>query len=228
MSQPTPLPPDAVVIHNPLDVRDLAPDVLESPGRPRIMPAYFYRQTSRTERALLGQRHGIYGLPTTELVDWLRATIDGRSAIEIGAGHGALAAALGIPATDNMLQNDPLIGLVYQSSGQPTVTYGPNVEPLDATSAIAHHRPEVVIASWVTHKYDETRHEAGGNMFGVDEDLVLDACDTYIFIGNRHVHRNKLIWQREHVLIEPDWLFSRAINGTPDFIAVWQGKGSMC
>jgi hypothetical protein len=222
MNEPIILPNDIALIQDPRNIRDLAPAALEAPGRPRIMPASFYRDTSTVERALFGQRHGIYGLPTAELVDWLRAVIDGRRAIEIGAGHGALAAALGIPATDNKMQVDPLIAQVYAASGQPTVIYGQNIETLDAAAAIAHHRPQVVIACWVTHKYDETRHEAGGNMFGVDEDALLDQCDTYIFIGNTHVHRNKAIWKREHIKIEPDWLYSRAVNGSPEFIAVWE------
>lgn len=173
------------------------------------------------ERALFGLRHGIYGLPTEELVAWLKREINGRSAVEIGAGHGALAEALGIPATDNWLQADPAIAAHYESRGQPVVKYGEHVEKLDAAAAVAKHKPQVVIASWVTHKYSEARHEAGGNQFGVDEGALLDACETYILIGNAKVHAKTPLWHRPHRIIEPDWLYSRSFNGTKDFIAVW-------
>jgi hypothetical protein len=218
------LPQDVHLISDINQIRDLGPDALEAPGRPRIMPASFYYTTSVAERALLGHRNGIYSFPTAELVDWLCAVIDGRSAIEIGAGNGALAAALGIPATDNKMQSDPLIGQIYAATGQPPVIYGPNVEQLDAAAAIAHYRPQVVLACWVTHLFDENRPQAGGNMFGVDEEALIKACDTYIFIGNTHVHKNKSIWRHAHIKIEPDWLYSRAVNGSPEFIAVWENK----
>ena len=203
-------------------IRDLAPDVLAAPGRPRIMPASYYRSTATEERGVFGQRHGIYGLPTAELIDWLKEAIGGRSAIEIGAGHGGLAAALCIPATDNRMQEHPAIRTHYALIRQPVVTYGNNVERLDAQEAVAEYRPQVVVASWVTHVYREDRDEAEGNMFGVDEDAILDAVDAYIFIGNTKVHAPKTIWSRPHKIFHPNWLFSRAVNGSPDFIAVWE------
>ena len=201
--------------------RDLAPYLLER-GVMRPAPAEFYAQATVVERALFGQRHGIYGFITWELIDWLRNRIGDRKAIEIGAGHGALAAALEIPATDSKMQDDPMVAALYAAHGQPTVTYGPNVEKLDAKAAIRKHRPEVVIASWVTHKYREARHFAGGNMFGVNEEEVIARCDEYIFIGNQRVHSGKSIWDLPHEIIYPEWLYSRAHNGTPEFIAVWK------
>jgi hypothetical protein len=209
------------VILDPNSVRDLAPDVLEADGRPRVMPASFYRQTTVNERALLGARYGLYGLPTQEQVAWLKSTINGRTAIEIGAGNGALADALGIPATDSRMQEDPAIAAHYAALGQTVVKYGDKVEKLDAAEALVKYRPQVVVASWVTHKYLEARHEAGGNMFGIFEESIIAACEAYIFIGNTKVHAGKSIWSLPHVKTEPDWVFSRAVNGSPDFIAVW-------
>jgi hypothetical protein len=185
------------------------------------MPAAFYHQTSMLERAVFGTRHGLYGLPTEELVTWLKTVTGDRTAIEIGAGHGALAAAIGIPATDNRQQEEPAVVAYYAAIRQPAIQYGLDVEKLTAAEAVTKYRPQVVIASWVTHKYREDRHDAGGNMFGVVEEDIIDACETYIFIGNRKVHALKSIWTRPHRVIEPDWLFSRASNGSPDFIATW-------
>lgn len=203
------------------NIRDLSSEVLVGPGRPRILSSSFYHNTTRSERTALCVRNALYTLPTEELVDWLRAEIGGRSAIEIGAGNGALAAALGIPATDSWLQSDPAVAAHYAALNQPTIKYGQNVERLDAATAVTKYNPKVVVGCWVTHKYLASRPEAGGNEFGIDEEALIDACETYILVGNAKVHAGKTIWNRHHRLIEPYWLYSRTMNETKDFIAVW-------
>lgn len=204
-------------------LRDCSADVMADAARglPRIMPADYYRAMSVDERAMLGARNAMYSFPTVELVQWIQDEIGGRSAIEIGSGNGALAAALGIPATDNCMQEDPAIVAVYEAAGQKAIIYGAHVKRMSAAEAVAGYKPQVVVACWVTHLFREDRRSAGGNMFGVDEEALIDACETYIFIGNEQVHRNKSIWDRPHRIIYPEWLFSRAHNGTKDFIAVW-------
>lgn len=91
-----------------------------------------------------------------------RSRIKGRIAIEIGAGHGVLAGALSIPATDNRQQEDPELRAYYAQIGQSTVPYGENVEKLDAAAAVAKYRPNIVVACWVTHRFDPKRPHAGG------------------------------------------------------------------
>lgn len=205
-------------------VRDIAPDVLDETGRLKVMPAAYYDATTIEERAIFGVRNGIYALPTVELIDWLRAAIGDRSAIEIGAGNGVIAEALGIPATDNRMQEEPAIRAQYAAMHQPTVTYGAHVEKLDALEAVSKYRPQVVVAAWVTHKYDATRHEAGGNAWGVDERELLRNVEQYIFVGNTAVHTHKAIWEtRPAVWENAPWLYSRAMNGSPDFVAIWKG-----
>lgn len=222
------------MLHNPAvrvlsteGARDLRPDVLGPDGIPFVMPAAYYASRTVVERAMLGVNAGLYGLPTLELVDWLHTRIAGRLAIEIGAGSGALASALAIPATDSKMQDDPKIAALYRSMNQPTVPYGPNVERLAAADAVARYKPKVVIACWVTHKYRPIRHAAGGNQFGVNEEAIIARCDEYIFIGNEDVHKDKSIWTLPHEIFYPDWLYSRASNGTRDFIAVWPGSRSL-
>lgn len=209
---------------DPRAVRDISPLVLEAPGRPKVVPAQVYRDTTVLERARCGVAHAIYSFPTVELVDRLRELVGDRSAIEIGAGHGALAQALGIPATDNRMQDDPSVSAYYAAMKQPTVRYGPNVEKLDALAAIEKYRPQVVIGCWITHKFDPTRPEAEGNQYGIDEERVIEGCETYIMVGNTHVHRKKPIWALPHHIEHPDFVFSRAANGSPDFIAVWGAR----
>lgn len=210
------------VVIDPNAVRDLGPLVLDDRGHPRVLPASFYAETTREERALLGLRCGAYGLPTVELVAYLQSIIAGRSALEIGSGNGVLARALDIPATDNRQQDAPDIRKYYEALGQPTIRYGDNVEALDAHAAVARYRPQVVIASWVTHRYDPCRHWAGGNQDGVTEEDIIANCDAYVFIGNESVHRAKSIWAQPHQRWSPPWLYSRAVNGSQDFIAIWE------
>jgi len=213
------------LIVDPTSIRDIAPDVLDDDQRLRILPASYWATTTTTERALFGHRQGLYSFPTVELVDHVRALIGGRSAIEIGAGHGALAQALDIPATDSHQQNKSPYRELYEKTGQPTVRYGPHVVDLDAAAAVRHHKPQVVIGCWVTHRYDPERHFAGGNEAGVDEEDILDHCETYVVVGNDTVHKWKAIWGRPHHIEHPRFLYSRARDVTADFIATWAGTG---
>lgn len=203
------------------EVRDLAGDALGDDGRLRILPAAYWAETTAAERNLFGNRHGLYSFPTEELVEYLRDAIEGRSAIEIGAGHGVLAQALGIPATDNYQQVKSPYREVYKAGGWAVAPYGPNVEELDAYQAVRKYRPKVVIGCWVTHKYDPKRHYAGGNEIGIDEADLLNRAETYIFVGNEKVHRGKAIWDRPNKVEYPDFVYSRAGNGSRDFIARW-------
>ncbi|GAB3644786.1 hypothetical protein [Ramlibacter alkalitolerans] len=206
---------------DPYLTRDLRTEALTARGRLKVLPASFYASTSVEERAVFGARTAAYVLPTTELVEWLRRFIGGRSALEIGAGNGVLAEALGITAADSCMQRRPEIAAYYRALQQPVVQYGANVQERDAQAAVRHYKPKVVVAAWVTHKYEADRHDAGGNQDGVAEEDVIAQCESYVFIGNRHVHRGKSIWKLPHVSFEPPWLYSRAHNGSPDFIAVW-------
>jgi hypothetical protein len=208
----------------PPGTRDISAEVLDERGRMRVLPAAFWAATAPAERMLFGYTHGIYSFPTVELVDRLRELIDGRSAIEIGAGHGVLAEALDIPATDSRQQEKEPYRSRIIAEGQPPVRYGDNVSELHAIRAIRRHRPKVVIGCWVTHKYRRDRHWAGGNAAGVVEEEVIANCQAYIFVGNERVHRHKSIWSLPHEIEYPDYVYSRAMNGTRDFIAVWPGS----
>ena len=203
------------------DVRDLSPLLLDHDGSLKVVPASVYENTTLEERGVFGVKHALYGFLTEELIARLKELIGGRDALEIGAGTGALARALGIRATDSWQQTRPDVKSYYELLRQPIIQYGVEVERLDAVSAIKKYRPKVVVASWVTHRYDPRRHSAGGNEDGVNEEWVADHCDAYIFVGNEHVHRNKSLWSRPHHIEYPAWLYSRALNSSRNFIAVW-------
>lgn len=210
------------VIIDPSKVRDISPLLLDEQKQLKVVPARVFQETTMQERALFGVRNAYYGFLTTELIAYLKDFIGDRSAIEIGAGHGGLGRALGIPATDSHQQDRPEIKAYYNALQQPVITYGEDVEMLDAHSAVEKYKPQVVVASWVTHRYTEARASAGGNQDGVNEEAIIDACEAYVFIGNEKVHAAKSIWQRPHEKFSPYWVFSRAANGTADFIAIWR------
>ena len=201
-------------------VRDLSTAVLDDRGRLQVMPHSFYAQTTTEERALFCVRQGLYLLPTHNLIEHLKWIIGDRSCIEIGAGNGVLAEALGIPATDNFQQNMAAYKELYEAMGQTVVPYGHNVINMDAHEAVDHFNPDVVVASWVTHLYDPAYPELGGNELGVREQDVLRGRE-YIFIGNEKVHQSKQIWDIPYFIEYPRWLHSRAFNGSRNFIATW-------
>lgn len=173
-------------------------DVFDAEGVLIPQPASFWEGKRREEKVLFGHTHGLYAFPTTELISTVKRMIGGRSAIEIGAGNGGHARALAIPATDNYQQADPKFARLYQLAGLPTTDYGPHVEKLDATLAVAKYQPKVVLACWVTHLYDPRRHELGGNVIGVDEQSIMETVDDYIFIGNTDIHSNKPLLKDLH------------------------------
>lgn len=214
---------NTATVLDPDNIRDIAPEALDAQGRLRLLPASYWATTTREERALFGHRNGLYSFPTVELVEHLRALIAGRSAIEIGAGHGVLAEALGIPATDSMQQAKPKYAAIYALTAQPTVPYGPNVVEMHASRAVRHYKPEVVIGCWVTHKYNPQLHDLGGNEAGIDEFDVLDRCAAYVLIGNEIAHAKKPLWAAAHSIQYPSFVYSRSFNGSRDFIAVWKG-----
>ena len=182
--------------------------------RLKVMPSAFYRDFSQDQLSLFCLRHGLYCLPTHELLDRINALIlevsPGRNAIEIGSGHGTLGHGLGIPCTDSYMQEDPMIKQLYQGAGQPPVRYGAHVKQLDAMDAVKHYRPEVVVAAWVTHKWKEQEAWREGNMFGVDEKAILRRIKRYVFVGNTRPHKHKPLLDVKHQAIRGDFLFSRS------------------
>lgn len=205
------------------EVRDITGEVMDELGQMQVLPASYWAGTTVEERAKFGHLNGIYGFPTVELVEYLTARIAGRKAIEIGAGHGGLARALKIRATDSWVQDEPGRALLYQLTKQPRVTYGRNVLKIDANTAVRRFTPDVVIGSWISPRWSDEHQN--GNADGVDELDLLDFCSKYILIGNEHVHSTSRLWTAVPWTIEyPDWLYSRAHNGTRDFIATFTGK----
>lgn len=197
-------------------------EVLGPDGRQTPQPASVYAKHDITTRVGLCVKHGIYGLVTHELVEFIREQIAGRTAIEIGSGDGVLAAALGIPATDSRMQERADVRSTYEKLMQTPVRYGTQVEHLDGAQAVIKYRPQVIVASWLTHRWHPDEPTLGGNMYAPDELMLLANCQTLIFVGNSGAHSRHRLLRKTHLYWEFDWLYSRAWRGK-NFIGVWKG-----
>jgi hypothetical protein len=197
---------------------------LDTDGTLLVKPASFYAQFSTTEVAYFGVKNGFYAIPTTELVAWLKKVVGTRRLLEIGSGNGVLANALGIRATDNLMQTWPDVMAHYRMLQQAPVKYGEWVENLDAHAAVDQYRPDVVLACWVTHKYREDRPELSGNQYGVDEEAILSRCQTYIHVGNGETHARKPLKNLPHRRYRFDWLVARTAKPELNEICVWGAR----
>ena len=142
--------------------------------------------TDNELRLFMG-KHGIYVLPTIELIQFISGTIAKSGAvnpIEIGSGNGTIARESGIPATDSYMQ-DPLefrhtvrtddlplydlfISGLHNMPYNGPVKYGKNVKKFEGFHAVKHYKADFVLCNYVTQRYNEKFHNLGGNHFGVD------------------------------------------------------------
>lgn len=201
------------------------PDWLDDNGLIKLHSAAEIDKVSPQARALWCHVHARYGIPTQELIAWLKTIIGNRRAIEIGSGSGDLAHHLGIQATDSRMQDNPEIRAMYQMTRQPTIAYPPFVRKLEALDAVEEYDPDVVVASWVTRWIDPDKPmpASGGSIFGVKEEKIVEKGITYVLIGNHSVHGNKDILKLDHRELNLPFLRSR--SSKPDLNRVWIWNG---
>jgi len=189
-------------------------------GRVRLFPALFWQGLDYQVFRIWCHQTARYGIPTVELVNWLKERIDGRKAIEIGSGNGDLGYHLGIPETDSYCQTRvPWIALAYASSGQVPTRPSESVREMDAFDAVAFQKPDIVIASWVTHQSSS----GTGFTVGVDESSIIELAD-YIVVGNLAVHADKPILELPHEEFSFPWIVSRASDPRLDRVWSWRRK----
>lgn len=193
--------------------------LLDEAGFCRPLPAAELRTLGRDTFRIWCAKNAVYAYPTLELVEWLREFIAGRRAIEVGAGNGHLGRLLGIPMTDSGMQLMPAIANHYRALGQAPTEPPDCVELLGAEEAVQKYKPQVVVASWVTHRWREGMSE--GNEFGPEEGNIVAAVEAYVHVGNDSVHSQKPIWALPHVKHYHEWLVSRASNEDLSHVAVW-------
>ncbi len=200
--------------------------VLLKNGEVQVVPSATLKDIDYTHLRLWCHKHAVYGLPTTELIEFLKSIISGYVAIEVGAGNGVFGRALGIPSTDSMCQtNVPEIAAYYRLIGQPPVKYGDNVEELEASAAIDKYTPEVVFGSWVTQYISPIEVKpppGGGSVYGLRESEFIKKIFKYVIFGNEDIHGLKLLLQDPAIKVvkhkNPDHFWSRATNHTNNTI----------
>ncbi len=204
------------------DLAKLNSEILDSEGKLIIKPYSFYQSLNSNELRYFMLENAIYVMPTQELIDWLKQNIIGK-AIEIGAGHGAIARTLNIPITDSRLQERADIAWYYEKIiKQAPIKYHKDIEKLDAIEAIDKYNPDTVIGAFITHKFKESI--GSGNAFGVEEEIILQKAKRYINIGNKVTHKDKPILKTEHQEYNFEWLITRGTDQSQNTIFVFDKK----
>lgn len=209
------LPISGITAYQKVDITGVTNSIMKD-GLIQIHPFEFYKQFTRTQLVNFFVEYGVYVLPTAELIAWLKANIRGK-AIEIGAGNGAIARALQIPATDSYMQAEPAIIAAYATMGQKPIVYPSDVEKLNYSFAIKKYKPETVIGAFITHKYNGI----DGNALGVNEGFILNYCKRYIMIGNLDTHKTKPLLKRLHNPLYFPWLITRSQDYSKNRIFVF-------
>jgi hypothetical protein len=206
------------------DVRYLDRVLLGPDGILRTLPASELGKIPQVHLSIWAGEKGIYCFPSTEMIEWLRDKVGGRSAIEICAGFGVIGRSLGIPMTDSYMQTSTDMVLYYKSLGQVPISPPQDVLKFEANEAVDHFRPDVVVAAYATQKYlpgDEVAG-IGSSIYGVDELSLLPKVKTYITIGNDVSHGDKRIRRFPHTVHRFDWLFSRSVFSGKNHVVVWE------
>jgi hypothetical protein len=200
---------------------ELDRQLIDGQGNLRVMPADTLRAYQLELLQAWAVSRGVYVFPTAELILWLRTAIGTDLAIEIGAGHGAIARALGIPATDSYMQLIPEVRAYYESLGQQVVTPPADVIKLEALAAVRHYRPHTVIGAFITQKWlSEADTEASA--YGVHEEQLLKLVRRYIMIGNDNVHGKKRLLRCQHAEVRQPWIVTRARDHHKNVIYIWE------
>jgi hypothetical protein len=189
----------------------------------QVLPYAFFIDNKITQQqiSMFCLQYGVYNVPTVELCNWVMGKVGGRSAIEVGAGNGALGRYLKIPSTDSFLQSDNTIGQYYAMIQQPPVRYGKNVEKIAANDAVEKYKPQVVIAAWLTQVFKPEDEWRGGSIFGTDEGDIIDSVETYIHIGHLNTHGNKRVLNKAHTVERYPWILSRSLDVGNNAIYIW-------
>jgi hypothetical protein len=199
---------------------------LDAKDRLPLLPASFYEAIDPVERFFWSAKNARYGLPTEELIAFLKKEIGDRTALEIGAGMGDLGSHLGIKMTDSAIQvTRPELSLYYRSLGHAPTDPPPDVERIDALEAIKRYKPDVVVGSWITQLYrkgDEEPPKIESSIYGVDEEEILRHVKKYIHIGNAKSHGQKRILFRPHHETRGTWICSRSLQSNENNILIWK------
>lgn len=197
-------------------------------SRMRLLPACDILEYTPNELRVWCCLRARYALPTVELIEWLKAEIGDRSALELGSGNGDIGYHAGIRETDSYIQQTPEVRRVLENMRQVPTSPLPAVEKRDALDAIRLYKPRVVVAAWLTRRYELGRdgENSQASLYGVQEEAILDAksVETYVHIGNEKVHGQKRILSRPHRTVKFPGLLSRTADQSTNVIYIWDRR----
>lgn len=204
---------------------DYLDDLLLANGLFQVLPASVLAAIPQLHLSIWGNKRGVYCFPSTELIEWLREQVAGRSAIEICSGTGVIGRALGITSTDSYIQTTPDMISYYALLNQQPIFPPQDVLRFEANEAVDYFKPAVVLGSYITQKYlpgdEDAVPKIGSSLYGIDELALLPKVETYIAIGNRVSHGDKRIRKFPHKTHQFPWLFTRSIKPEENEISVW-------
>lgn len=189
---------------------------------PNILPAAFWLDVDPVVKRLWCEANAVYGIPTTELIEWLSKEVAMHGAgkcLEIGSAHGGIARALGIKGVDNHMQDWPSVKQHYQQMGSPTIKYGPDVQQIDATLAVERFKPSFVFGAWITHRFNPKKRELGGNQYGPDLGKIIKMTNLCL-MGVDKTHGQNPLLQLPHITIKEPWIISRNMD-SQNWLKIW-------
>lgn len=195
-----------VIVQN-VDISGLEELTGATSGMVRPIPAGEVEKFSFSVLRLFLHKYGLYTMPTVELIDYLAGIIQGKKAIEIGAGMGVIGRSLGIPVTDNKMQQWPQVKAQYDRMRQPTIQYPSDIVEMDALQAVKHYKPDIVIGSYITHKWQPGM--SSGNQFGVDNLKLSKMVQAYYMIGSLTTHCNDPAMKHLEGIERHNFLYTR-------------------
>lgn len=197
-------------------------ELLMPGGKLIPVPAADLSRFTQEQMSAFCHKHAVYQLPTTELIRFLEDEIGDRTAIEIGAGNGAVGRALGITMTDSCLQQSNLPGVreLYDLNGIPRIQYPDDVLKITGNHAVMQMKPQVVVGCWITERYNPVTNK--GNVYGVDELQLARHTQTYIHVGNSLTHGDKgLLGKYYYEEVKAGWLYSRSMQKEHNVIYIF-------
>lgn len=206
-----------------LDISHLDKLLLDENGVLKPLPANDLRNIPTQELKVWAVKNAVYQFPTTELIEFLGNEIGDRSAIEICAGHGGIGKALNIPSTDSFMQQLPEVQQFYAALKAPTTNPPAHVLKYEATEAVDYFKPQVVVGAYVTQLYKEgdTESGIGSNIYGVNEEYIVEKVETYIMIGNLMSHQDKRVFSSPYKEYQFPWLINRSRRQNLNRIWIW-------
>lgn len=195
-----------VIVPN-VDISELEELTGAASGMIQPIPSAEVEKFNFSVLRLFLHKYGLYTMPTVELIDYLAGIIQGKKAIEIGAGMGVIGRSLGIPIIDNKMQQWPQVKEQYDRMRQPTIQYPSDIVEMDALQAVKHYKPDIVIGSYITHKWKPGMSK--GNQFGVDNLKLSKMVQAYYMIGSLTAHCNDPAMKYLDGIERHDFLYTR-------------------